>query len=275
MGQYHTIAAFPHDPDSNEPVETIQHYTLGAGAKMAEQYYAWEYEKSHQLVTSPYVMACALMIAGPWQDKRIITIGDYSDGMGGNWWPYPGEPCDYYAIDAVADDSNDIGSDDFPMPVVDRTAEATVAIGEYLGMYRKGEAKWDSIGIPDDFDQRLARLSMMPRRNSQPLVLVAVDQAEYLDPLRLATTDDPLIAPAFGMAWPSALAMTALSDGAGGGDWRLEPYGRWALTRLRWMRRSDVSGVATDVTDWLLQQDEVRWHLAKINRDKHPLGGIA
>ena len=250
MGQYHTIVAFDNDP--NVPAETIEHYPLGAGAKLGEQFYAWQHEVTEQQITSPYTLACALMIGSVWRDKRIMVIGDYSDGMGGDWFDYPGEPFDYYG-----------GAKHSEGLLVDRTDMAKGLVGEALGYsFDDTVMKWSEIVEPDDLVERIDKLTRRQFKNDDS-VLVSLQAGEYLDPLKLRTTPDPLIAAATGFLWPCALAMTAISDGNGGGDWRMDPAGRWAYSRIGWLPRVEAQRAELfDVTGWALEQNEMQYAMS-------------
>ena len=92
MGQYHTVAAMLDDD-----VATLDRERLGAGAKLGEQSYTWDPDVGRR-IPSAYSAALGLMILGPWQDRRIAVIGDYSEPADDARCGYtgPGHLCDLF-----------------------------------------------------------------------------------------------------------------------------------------------------------------------------------
>ena len=241
MGQYHQTYALPQHP--LERAKKFNHYSLAGGAKLCEQYYTWTHEYSGPLLASPCSMAVSLMITmGDWATSSIVTIGDYEEG----------EMAYLYSNNEAQ--------------VVDVTEQVTRTVGEALGFIfiqdfdADPQSPWLDLELPDDWRSRIDGFANM-RIPDEDAVLVS-SHREYLRPDAFQSPAHPVASCVLGGLWPTALLMTAVSDGLGGGDANFAPAGRWALASLGWMNRIDAQALGyIDVTDWALKQREVKSHL--------------
>jgi len=249
MGQYHQTFALPALP--NERPQMFSHYALSGGAKLCEQNYTWQYDPDYQyggppptgpLLASPCAAATAVMISmGPWSSRRIVTVGDYHEG----------EHSELYGAGEEL--------------VQDITAEVTAITAEAFGFtFRSdGGSPWLELELPDDFGHRITR-AQCTLIHDPSLVLTAVTNSglEYLRPDAFDSPPHPVASCLLGGLWPTALIMTAVSDGLGGGDANFEIPGRWGGARFAWLPRdkADEFG-AVDITEWATAQAETRSHI--------------
>lgn len=249
MGQYHDTFALPQFP--NEKAQSFSHYALSGGAKLCEQYYTWRHDPDYEyggpppkgpLLASPCAAAVALMVTmGSWSKRPIITVGDYHEGEHAELYGSP------------------------PELVQDITAEVTALTSEAFGFSytSDGNSPWLELSIPEDFKYRVDRMNAM-HVPDWDLVLVATagHSGEYLRPTPFLSVPHPVASCLLGGLWPTALLMTAVSDGLGGGDANMRPAGRWAGATFAWVSRNRADEVgAEDVTDWALEQSEVSSHV--------------
>lgn len=238
MGQYHQTYALPQHP--LERARKFSHYSLAGGAKLCEQYYTWTFEDCPTLLASPCSMAVSLMVTmGDWADHSIVTIGDYEEG----------EMAYLYSNNEAQ--------------VMDVTAQTTAITAEALGFTFKTAIEdnpWLDLELPDDWRYRIGKFEAM--HIDDPDAVLVSSHREYLQPNAFESPAHPIASCVLGGVWPTALLMTAVSDGLGGGDANFAPAGRWALASLGWMNRLDAQAQGfIDVTNWALKQREVKTHL--------------
>jgi hypothetical protein len=226
MGQYHTVVAMLEDD-----VSTIDRDRLGAGNKLGEQSYTWDPDVGCR-IPSAYSAALGLMILGPWHDRRIAVIGDYSEpgddarcGFTG-----PGHLCDMFGT----------GRDD--------TDTAVAMLAEATGFTpHRDDDGGGYIVSPDDLYDRLARV---PRLDGYVMTSTC---GELIRPAAFGSPANPMGSLLLGAAWPVVNILCAISDGRGGGDFALTPPGRWANTRIAMPTVDDFPDGYLDVTDDVLR----------------------
>jgi hypothetical protein len=258
MGQYHQIWAF--DPDPTADAETIDHYAFGAGAKLGEQ--AYSFDLGGHAVASPYAMAVALMVAGPWRNKRLVVIGDYAEAGDVAGFVERHPLAAYYGAAPRGPSPNTAAG------CRDVSDLARGLVGEATGFsFRRGEGTcgdfgWQDIVEPEDLRDRVATWAAMA--DSGPAHVIASSCGEFVDPARLGGVAHPVASMFLGSAWCGVLGMLACSDGRGGGDLCFEPAGRWAYSSVGTVRRDDaVANGHADVSDWLATQERFAlWVLA-------------
>lgn len=249
MGQYHTVAAFT--DDDSDPIYTIEHYDLAAGAKLVEQAYTYPERETGIVTPSPYASAFGLMMLGPWSSCRVVVIGDYAD-----------ESCNPIHWDRVLNVDSYYGSAEHNDLLTDQTELAQNLLGEAMGYSFTDDdgMRWKDTHPPTDLANRLWAASNMP--SNDELVLVCTN-GEYLEPAAFGTPGNPMASVAVGALWPMAYMLLAVSDGRGGGDAGFDIPGRWAYNKLGFAPRANAQrNACVDITDWALRQREVGHLLA-------------
>jgi len=269
MGQYHDTFALGRLPQ--EKAEHFDHYALGGGAKLCEQYYTWQYSSTPYKhgdppLTGPLLASmCAAAVAlnvtfGDWQYRDIITVGDYAEGddYGGEYAPLYGAPShlvESHLVESV-------------------TAKTTAIMSETFGVTFEadGDSPWLDLRMPVDFDGRIQKAEAMHIPDWE-LVLTNQKEGpggwkEYLEPTPFMSPPHPVASCILGGIWPVALLMTAVSDGLGGGDAHFEPHGRWAGGKFAWLTRNEAVRLEfEDVSKWAINQKEVRHHILRRDGD--------
>lgn len=208
MGQYHEIWAF----GEGHVAETVDPYALGAGAKLAEQAYDG----------SPYLTAVVGLLATRWAGMKVIVIGDYAEvtdedvlASRGNPWREE-MPLHWYYGAADRDDRNDV-------KIIDATPFALDLLD--------GKVDFTDSTLP-------------PRRNPAGAARPFRSDWKHIARNGIEPGNFRFVCKETGESTTSAVeayAMLAISDGRGGGDFGLDPAGRWAYTRLSVEELSDVS----------------------------------
>ena len=236
MGQYHEIWAFGEDGVA----ETVDHYALGAGAKLREQAYPG----------SPYLGVIGELVATRWADKRLMVIGDYADSFAdaqtlaerGNPWNEPMPLASYYGAVSRPLDRRYRSS----VKIVDVTDEAIAILEAKRGMkprtpeyaLSRPELYMDEGGVRPH--SPWMELDVIPEAtpafhaddDNDPVFVYCPALGEAIDPHMY---DSPRGRHSFawiGNAWTFAYALLAISDGRGGGDFDMKNPGRWAYQKL-------------------------------------------
>lgn len=222
MGQYHWLIAIGDDGD----VATLNRQRLGAGAKLVEQSYTWDPDAG-AAIPSAYSAALALMILGPWRDRRITVIGDYAEPAddAACGWNGPGHLCDLFGA----------GRDD--------TVLAAAVLAEATGFTCRPDAYGGHVASPDDLPDRLARV---PRLDGH---VVTSSRGEFIRPDAFGSPANPMGSVMLGAVWPTVNVLCSVTDGRGGGDFGLTPPGRWANSTIAMVPTAVVPAGYLDVTD--------------------------
>lgn len=272
MGQYHQIWAF--DPNKESPPEHINHYALGAGAKLAEQVYTvnlYHDDALVALVPSPYSSAVALAAMSRWKNRRLVVIGDYAQEGDVFGWAEQFPVTSYYGSTkpSAPEDFNPRYYDDVEAAaaqaqavhesVLDISQDATSLLAEASGITFDTQVRaWRDIVFPADY---VDRIKCWQSLEDPTRYVIASGCGEYIRPEAFGSPTNGLAMPFIGAAWSIVIGLLAVSDGRGGGDLDLEPAGRWGYTNVNILAENKLNG-QVDITDWVLSQDSIeRWVL--------------
>lgn len=238
MSQYHRFCAEVADG----VWETADPYRLGSGATLREQARCLIDVPGSPPPTTPVLAAIGLeVMCGAWRGCRLVVVGDYAEGPDWALHASAREAASPFA------ESSSFGTG--PVEVRDATPRLLERLAEATGIEVRGSG-WGEVVHPADRELRLARSRAAARLGDPGLVLAAPHAGEYIDPAAFGAPSSPELVAVLGWAWPAAFAMLAVSDGAGAGDWRLSPAGRWAHGPLVLVSRRQARGLR-DVTGWV------------------------